>query len=419
MHRRETKPSNWDELIETCRPDSEVPFPPEEFKARLDRVRARMAKDRIELLFVASPEGMNYLSGYQCEWYQAQSPKQWPASSGIAVHVDHDKFILFDTVREFVLQRYCTVSTDTRPFPPASMRDGISFILDELKAERWLPARVGLEYWSYRPNRALSQRFEAALRAAGSEVVDGSDVLREVRWKKSPAEMACIEEAGRIANIGLMAAKDAIAPGTTELEVYGAIVHAIAKAGGENPGITMPVLSGKKSNCLHALASRRKIGRGEIVCVDVSGVFKRYHANIARTFATGEPSKEIQAFAGRIARSMELMRNALRPNLPVRELNQLMMNYFIAEGLWEHRGWIGGYEMGIAFPPDWVGNFVFDPLSEINAERVFEPGTAVNYENQFVLPKAVGTYFTIDTLAFKDGEAKLLGTMPYEIQVVA
>jgi hypothetical protein len=74
--------------------------------------------------------------------------------------------------------------------------------------------------------------------------------------------------------------------------------------------------------------------------------------------------------------------------------------------------------MGAAFPPDWVGNFVFDPLSETNADRVFEPGTAVNYENQFFMPSHQGQYFTIESFLFEVDRAQMLGDLPFELTVI-
>jgi hypothetical protein len=115
---------------------------------------------------------------------------------------------------------------------------------------------------------------------------------------------------------------------------------------------------------------------------------------------------------------MPVLRERLRPNLPVGELNQAIRDYFEAAGLWDKRGWLGGYEMGIAFPPDWVGNFVYDPLAELNRDRVFEPGTAVNYENQFFLPRHIGQYFAIDSFLFEETAAGGLTDMPFELMVI-
>jgi Xaa-Pro aminopeptidase len=407
-----------DDVLANCRPESEAPFSKEEYRGRLDRIRALMAKARIDVLLVTAPEGMNYIGGYQCEWYQAQSPRQWPASSGIAIHVDHDRYIHFDTEREAVLTRFTSVAEDIRIFPPTSMRDGIQFIASELGKEGWLPATVGIEMASYRPNRIISHRFQEALEDQGARVVDGTDILREARWVKSKAEMACLDEAARIADIGLRAAQAELRPGVMELEVYGAMFHAMTKAGGEGAAIYMPVLSGQKANAPHALASRKTIKAGEIVIVDVSGVYNRYHCNMARTYSMGEPRRDIAATCAKACGSMKVLKSILRPNLPVVELNRTMKAYYDEQGLWRDRGWIGGYEMGIAFPPDWVGPFVYDPLSPINADRVFEPGTAVNYENQFFLPRHEGMYFMIETLLFKEDEAVFASKVPYDLTVI-
>ena len=100
----------------------------------------------------------------------------------------------------------------------------------------------------------------------------------------------------------------------------------------------------------------------------------------------------------------------------MRELNEALAEYYKAQGVRNQRGWIGGYEMGIAFPPDWVGNFVYDPLVEKDADRCIEPGTAVNYENQFFLPRHAGLYFMVESLLFfKEEEAKLLSKIPYAL----
>ena len=407
-----------DEVYFKSQPENEAPFSALEFAGRLDRLRRRMAAAGIDMLYLMAPESMYYLSGYQAEWYQAQSPPQWPASSGIAVHVDHDRYILFDSEREAVLGRVFTRSVDTRYFPRDALRGSVTFVAQELKRKGWLRGTVGMEFWSYRPNRVISHRIEDAFVAAGARVSDATHLLREVRHVKSPAEIECLKEAAKIANIGLAAARATIAPGVAELDVYGEMVRAMARAGGENPGITMPVLSGTKTNALHGVATRRKMQYGELVLVDLAGVCKRYHINMARTFCLGQPSGEVRDLTSRAARSMELIRSMLRPGLLVREFNAAVVDYFRRAGLWELRGWVGGYEMGIAFPPDWVGNFVYDPASEAAGGEVFEAGTAVNYENQFFMPDHAGQYFTIDSFLFEQDQARGLSEQPFDLMVI-
>jgi Xaa-Pro aminopeptidase len=407
-----------DNVLEHCSPPLEVPFSREEYRERLQRIRGRMAADGIDMLYLTAPESLFYVSGYTCEWYQAQSPKNWPATSGIAVHRDHDDFILFDTPSEQVMVRFVTIADDIRIFPIDNRRDGIGFIADELLAAGWLGGTVGLELHSYRPNPAVSQRFRDCFEAIGCKVADGSDILRELRWVKSPQEMAFIEQAGRITDIGLAAARDAIRPGATELEVYGEVIRAMARAGGENPSITLPVLSGPKANCGHALAGRRTIGPGEQINVDVCGVYNRYHCNAARSFYVGEPPREVVEFYDKAAGAMEILAGLIRPNLPVGELVTTLRAYYDEQGIWQNASWVGGYELGIGFPPDWVGNFVYE-MSHGESKVPFEPGTAVNFESVFYGPQMSGLTYLIDTLLFREDSAGLASRMPRGLTVLS
>ena len=409
---------NRDLALEECQPEMELAFSLEEFQHRLQRIRAHMEDNGIEVLWLMAPESLYYVSGYKCIWYQAQSPKQWPATSGIAIHKDRDDFILFDTPSEAIMCRFVTCARDIRVFPMGGRRDGISFIVDELKSQGWMSSgTVGMEFHSYRPNPAVSKRFRDAFESTGMSVTDGSDILRDVRWVKSEAEIACMEKALEITDIGLEAAKNAIRPGVTELDVYGEIIDAMSKAGGENPGITLPVNSGLKANCGHSLASRKVIKAGEQVNVDVSGVFNRYHGNAGRAFHVGEPSKHVMEYHRLSAGVFDVIAGILRPNLPVAELVATTRAYFDEVGIWSNAGWVGGYELGLAFPPDWVGNYVYE-MTDTETERIFEPGTVVNFESQCFSPCMSGITYYIDTLMFKADMAYQPLKSPLELVVV-
>ncbi len=409
--------TNRDLALGQCNPDRELGFSTEEYSARLNAIRRRMADAEIDLLWLTAPESLYYVSGYSCEWYQAQSPKQWPATSGIAMHVDHDRFIMFDTPSEQIMCRFVTCADDIRTFPIDNRRDGIGFIIDELRAERWLGGTIGMELYSYRPNPAISARFRAAFEATGSRVTDGSDILREQRWIKSPQEISYIEKAAEIADVGLEAAKNAIRAGVTELDVYGEIICAMAKAGGENPAITLPVLSGLKANTGHSLASRKVIQPSEQVNIDVSGVYWRYHANAARSFYLGEPPDDVLDYHNKSCAVFDLIADILRPGLTVGELVSTTRKYYEDVGIWSDAGWVGGYELGIGFPPDWVGNFVYE-MSHGDSDKVFEPGTCVNFESQFFSPRMSGITYYICTLLFTQDSAKLPIKAPRQLVVI-
>jgi Xaa-Pro aminopeptidase len=229
--------------------------------------------------------------------------------------------------------------------------------------------------------------------------------------------MDYIKEAARIADIGLDAAVNTIRPGVTELEVWGEIMAAMARAGGENPSLTLPVLSGLKANTGHSLTSRKKIAAGEQVNVDVCGVYNRYHCNAARSFFVGAPPQDVADYCAKSAGVFGVIGDMLRPGLPVAELVTRCRDYYEEAGIWSDAGWVGGYELGIGFPPDWVGNFVYE-VSGHDSDRVFEPGTVVNYETQFFGPRLTGITYTICTLLFEQESAGFPVKTPRELIVL-
>jgi Xaa-Pro aminopeptidase len=405
-------------VLEHLNPQLEAAFSLREYRERLDRVRAAMAERDIDLLYLSAPESINYLTGYAAEWYQGNGPAGWMPASGVAVHVDHDHPIQFDDPEEAALLQFTSVASDVRIFEGLGP-EGFDAIAAELTAEGWLGGRVGLEMRCYRPPRTVSERFQAVLEAAGAAVVvDGTDVVRSVRRRKSPQELAYVRTAQRIADVGLAAARDALAePGVTELEVYGAMVHAMAAAGGEVAAIPLPVVSGPRAATVHGLASRRQIMPGDVVNVDVCGVYHRYHANTARCFTIGEPDHEVLTHIRKTTDAVNVVADAIRPGLPVRDLLQRVEGYYRDVGLLGDEWWIGGYELGIAFPPDWVGDFVYE-LGVDPGDACFEPGDVVNYEANFYLPHQAGLAMSINTMAFTEDAATFLQSTPSEPIVI-
>ena len=405
--------------LKFLRPEAETVFPIEEYRQRLNRVRSAMEFAGIDMLYLTSPEAVCYLSGYRAEWYQAQGPKSWLPVTGIAVHVNACDHIHFEVQNEQVLAGFTTVSRDLRIFGGDAQpsEDVIGFIVDNLDVEGWLKGTVGLEMYSYRPNRAVSERLQTGFEGKGAAVVDGSDIVNGVRKIKSPAELAIIRTAAKIGDIGMQTAIETIRPGVAELDVWGEMVRAMARAGGEPSSITMPVSSGAKSACMHALASRRKIMPGDVVNVDICGVCHRYHSDIARTVCVGEPHPEVARYLDAVTGVKAMLEGVIRPGLPVRDLLRKIEAYYRETGIWQDQCWVGGYDLGLSFPPDWVGPWFWDVHTDPGGE-VFEPGMASNYEANFYLPHDAGMSMFIDMMMFTEEGAEFLHRVPARTAVV-
>ena len=86
-------------------------------------------------------------------------------------------------------------------------------------------------------------------------------------------------------------------------------------------------------------------------------------------------------------------------------------------GVWDNRWWVGGYELGIAFPPDWVGEFVYD--EDTDPDATFVENEVVNFEANFYLPHNLGLALSINTFAVTEEAARFLQATPSELAVIA
>ncbi len=406
-------PGAFEALPESAR---DLAFPRSEYLARMQRVRALMAERHIDLLYVTTPEHICYLHGFFASWYKANSPMRYPQLYGTAIHVDHDEFIHFDNPTELPVLAKTSISTDNRFFHSRAAAPNLAFIVGELKAQGWLRGTVAMEHWSYIPNRAVSTMLEGALLAAGCRVVDGSTLVRQARRVKSPAEIAYIEKAVALADIGHQALRENLRAGITELELFGEVTRAMMRAGSEFPALipifnAAPVRDGRPISTGHSMASRRMIQNGEFLTADLCGVYYRYHGNVMRGYFLGDPPPAMVTQHRRAGGVFEVYAREVKAGMTVREVNAVLRAYYESVGLWDTPGWALGYELGLSLPPDWVGDFYFHFKDEQYLERVFEHNMVTNLESLF-------NTFLIDTCVYGKHGTRFLSRLAPELIAV-
>lgn len=404
------KPSLWRDATKFYRYEMELPFSLGEYRERMDKVKEAMGRENIDVLYCSAPESLFYLTGHQMVWYERES------LNGVAINKDADDFVFFESNEEELLARQTSIATDYCIYR-YGVDDPLKIIVGELKKRGWLKGTVGLEKWSHHPCAAASQRFQAALEKRGAKVVDASNIVREIRAIKSPQEIAYTRTAAAMADIGIKAGVDCIEPGISEIDIRAEVEYALAKAGSENAGLTTMIQSGPKTTCIHASTTRRKILPGDIVSIDCAGVYNRYHADISRVISVGEPHPDVAKRIDLMVKGWPIIQKAIGPHSLVAEANKAILDYYKKLKLWKHRWWIGGYELGIAFPPDWVGAFFFDPETDPEG-RKFEPGVSLVWEADVYLPHNAGLARVIDTWLVTEKGTEILTKIPPDLIVV-
>jgi len=395
----------------------EISFGEQEYLNRQRELRKLMVRDDIDLLYITNPDLICYLHGFRAGWYKGNAPMRYPQTYGTAIVADSEEIIHFDNPTEAPVLARTSVSTDNRYFSSREAEPNIRFVMDELKRETWLRGRIGIEMSCYLPNRLISEKFEQAFTQAGCAVVDVSAMVREGRRIKSPAEIAYIEEAVRIAEIGHATIRELARIGMTELELFGEVIRAMAAQGGELAALipiftVSPYRDGRMVAIGHTLPGHRTIQADTILTADLCGVVHRYHGNVMRGHYMGEPPTELQERYRRASGVYGVIESQCRAGMTVGEVNKVLRHYYESCGLSSEPGWALGYELGLSLPPDWVGEFYFNIDDDQYLDREFKLNMITNFESLF-------NTSLIETLHWRANDVRLLSRTQPALSVVS
>ena len=121
-----------------------------------------------------------------------------------------------------------------------------------------------------------------------AEIVKCNDIMVELRKIKSVNELACIQEGFRIIELATDEVVKALKPGVTELEMVGVAQRVIYENGAEYEGLPMYVFSEASTRHAISRSSYRKIGKGDIVQLNLSAKIDGYSPAIGLPVVMGK-----------------------------------------------------------------------------------------------------------------------------------
>jgi Xaa-Pro aminopeptidase len=156
-------------------------------------------------------------------------------------------------------------------------------------------------------------RFRAALPAARQGLA--SVALRDLRSRKSPAEVAALREAGAAIDRVHAAVPGWLRPGRTELEVAADVAAAITSEGHARTDFVI-IASGPNAASPHHEPSGRVLQPGDAVVVDIGGTMPSgYCPDCTRVYAIGNPPAEFTAYYQVLRDAQEAACAAVRPGV--------------------------------------------------------------------------------------------------------
>ena len=333
-----------------------------------------MQRRNIDVLYVMSPANLNYLTGFESIWYPPRAPLGAivrAADPGI-VFVDYERH------RNHALN---AAHWDETVFVDYS--SALDTVFSVFADRGWTRGSVGIEWHTVAPSAPLVSALASGLAERGAEIVDGDWVVDRVRLVKSAAEVECVRQASEIADGAFEQLPEIVRTGMTEIEIAARLDLAMAELGGEHAGVRTMVSAGPLVWCqTHFAPTRRPVEVGDIMYIDACGVYNRYHVDVCRTYAIGQDNAQVREILDYTAQSVEKVREAVRPGDPLEVAQRIAEEHVFARFSPDQVWWVGGYALGIAFPPSWVGHtyiandayerFTWEPgyVTELRKHRV-------------------------------------------------
>ncbi|GAA4226852.1 Xaa-Pro peptidase family protein [Actinomadura meridiana] len=216
----------------------------------------------------------------------------------------------------------------------------------------------------------MALRFRAAL--PGAEQIAAGGVLRDLRMRKSPAEVAALREAGAAIDRVHRRVPDYLKAGRTEREVGRDIAEAITAEGHAQVDFVI-VGSGPNGANPHAELTDRVIRPGEPVVVDIGGTMPSgYCSDSTRNYCVGEPPAAYRAYYEVLEAAQRASCEAVRPGTTPEAVDAAARDVIAAAGYGEHFFHRTGHGIGLESHED-------PYIVEGNLEPL-EPGMAFSIE---------------------------------------
>lgn len=167
---------------------------------------------------------------------------------------------------------------------------------------------------------------------AFSEYLDAGPWLRELRVRKSAAEVAKIKHAVNLIEQVLTESLRQVKEGVTENELVAEVEYQIRKLGADGPSFDSMVLSGEKTALPHGVPGIRQIRLGDPLMFDI-GVYKDgYASDITRTFGVGELSAELVPIYETVLAANEAAIAAIKPGVTFASIDRAARDVIEAAG---------------------------------------------------------------------------------------
>lgn len=381
-------------------------FGQQEYRDRTARLRQEMAVRGMDALLVMNESNMTYLTGY--EGFSEYVPQL-----ALVCQNDEDPWLI-------VREQDALGATATSYLPGSRILNYEEKYIGTSELTPWEPiaamvrertksSRIGVELTA----KMLGVKAYADLtkNLDLSRSIDADGLVSKLKAVKSPAELAYIEQAGKIADRAMQIGRLGITVGARECDVGAAVVHALAAGTPEFPGgasrspPSMP--TGRPGWCApHLKWSDARYEMGSQTNFEIGAFRHRYCCGLSRTVFLGEPPARARYVHEACLDGFLAAFEAIKPGATCGEVDTAFQRVFGPRGVRKTSRF--GYSIGI----DWVDG---GPSFQKGSEAIIEPN--MTFHLLIGIWEADDGYIFSETVRVTENGAKSLSSMTRDMLI--
>lgn len=349
---------------------------------RLDKLRRRLADDKLDALLLSCPMDVRYATGF-------------PGEDSWAVVLPQSVVILSDRRFEEELShlRYCRVKIRSK----TSLSEELGKVVKQARVKR-----LGLQA----EHVTLSQRAAIARQVGAKRLKPVGGWLLEQRAIKDDHEVALLRKAVRIQEQAFEALKRQIKPGLTESHVAGLLEFEMRQRGAAGPSFPLIVGAGANGSIPHYMPGNVKLKNNSTVLIDFGALYEGYHSDMTRVLALGRMPRKLAEVYKIVEESQRAGIEAIGPGVSLKDVDAAARKVIVKAGYGKQFSHSLGHGIGLQIHEE--------PRLSSKAKGELKPGHVVTVEPGIYLPGIGGVRLEDDILVTARGRQNLC-TLPTDI----
>ena len=243
---------------------------------------------------------------------------------------------------------------------------------------------------------------------------DLSPILDELRWVKTPYEIARLRQAGIIGARAVAEAIRGTRPGMYEFEIAAAAQYMNTRLGARGDGFLPIVPSGPNAPNVHYDKNTRQMKSGELVYLDYGSDYEYYTSDVTRVWpVSGKFTADQEKMYRCVLEARDAIIAAMKPGVTLKQLKEA------AVPVYQKHGWLDAYNKSGRYIGHFVGLSVHDVggISGSWLDRPLKAGVVFNVEPILEFPDR-GIHLRLEdtVLITETGAENLTASVPAAVE---